>query len=166
MQKQASAQTIIKAVKDQENSAHTPVNVRTLKRGAAMFGLHTVLKSQSSTSLNSRHDVRVVLCADSRGQTKTHTHNRGFAIRQSCSLIHIETLTHSHSFTLILPLFCSLTRLCIFLQPTHIHTYTHTHTHTHTHTCWFLWFAGTFHRCNGFYTVQTVCAIALHLPYT
>ncbi len=43
--------------------------------------------------------------------------------------------------------------------------HTHTH-HTHTHTCWFLWFTGTFHRCNGFYTVQTVCAIALHLHYT
>jgi len=39
-------------------------------------------------------------------------------------------------------------------------------THTHTHTCWFLWFTGTLHRRNGFYTVQTVCAIALHLPYT
>ncbi len=35
-----------------------------------------------------------------------------------------------------------------------------------THTCWFLWFTGTLHRCKGFYTVQTVCAIALHLPYT
>ncbi len=34
---------------------------------------------------------------------------------------------------------------------------------THTR---FLWFTGTFHRRNGFYTVQTVCAIALHLPYT
>ncbi len=39
----------------------------------------------------------------------------------------------------------------------------HTHTHTHTHTRWFLWFTGTLHRRNGFYTVQTVCAIALHL---
>ncbi len=38
--------------------------------------------------------------------------------------------------------------------------------YTHTHTCWFLWFTGTFHRRNGFYTVQAVCAIALHLPYT
>ncbi len=37
---------------------------------------------------------------------------------------------------------------------------------THTHTRWFLWFTGTLHRCNGFYTVQTVCAITLHLPYT
>ncbi len=44
--------------------------------------------------------------------------------------------------------------------------HTHTHTHTHTHKCWFLWFTGTFHRRNGFYTVQAVCAIALHLPYT
>ncbi len=40
------------------------------------------------------------------------------------------------------------------------------HTHTHTHTCWFLWFTGTLHRRNGFCTVQTVCAIALHLPYS
>ncbi len=39
-------------------------------------------------------------------------------------------------------------------------------THTHTHTCWFLWFMGTLHRRNGFYTEQIVCAIALHLPYT
>ncbi len=28
--------------------------------------------------------------------------------------------------------------------------------------CWFLWFTGTFHWRNGFYTVQAVCAIALH----
>ncbi len=34
---------------------------------------------------------------------------------------------------------------------------------THTHTCWYLWFTGTLHRRNGFYTEQTVCAIALHL---
>ncbi len=33
----------------------------------------------------------------------------------------------------------------------------------HTHTCWFLWFTGTLHRRNGFYTVQTVFSIALHL---
>ncbi len=39
------------------------------------------------------------------------------------------------------------------------------HTCTHTHVG-FLWFTGTFHRRNGFYTVQTVSAIALHLPYT
>ncbi len=44
---------------------------------------------------------------------------------------------------------------------------THTYAlYTHTHTRWFLWFTGTFHRRNGFYTVQAVCAIALHLPYT
>ncbi len=53
---------------------------------------------------------------------------------------------------------------------THTHTHTHTpartHAHTHTHTCWFLWFTGTFHRRNGFYTVQTVCAIALHQRFS
>ncbi len=44
---------------------------------------------------------------------------------------------------------------------------THTHTHTHTRTHVYLAIQmGTFHRRNGFYTVQTVCAIALHLPYT
>ncbi len=34
---------------------------------------------------------------------------------------------------------------------------------SHTHTRLFLWKVGTSHRFNGFYTVQTVCAIALHL---
>ncbi len=29
----------------------------------------------------------------------------------------------------------------------------------HTHTRWFLWFMGTLHRCNGFYTEQTVFSI-------
>ncbi len=37
-----------------------------------------------------------------------------------------------------------------------------THTHTHTHMLVFMVY-GDFHRRNGFYTVQTVCAIALHL---
>ncbi len=45
---------------------------------------------------------------------------------------------------------------------TYIHLQTHTHTHTHTHTR----FTGTLYRRNGFFTVQTVCAIALHLTYT
>ncbi len=62
-----------------------------------------------------------------------------------CTRTHARTHTHTH---------------------THTDTHTHTHAHTHTHTCWFLWFMGTLHRRNGFYTVQTVCAIALHLPYT
>ncbi len=35
--------------------------------------------------------------------------------------------------------------------------------HTHTHACCFLWVPGNLHRHNGFNTVQTVCAIALHL---
>ncbi len=41
----------------------------------------------------------------------------------------------------------------------HKHTQIHNTTHTHL----FLWNVGTSHRCNAFYTVQTVCAIALHL---
>ncbi len=70
------------------------------------------------------------------------------------SIVHYDWLNwHSHSLT---------------LSHTHTRTHarTHAHTHTHTHTCWFLWFTGTLHRRNGFYTVQAVCAIALHLPYT
>ncbi len=39
---------------------------------------------------------------------------------------------------------------------------TNTHTHTHTHTCWFVWFTGTLHRRNGFYTVK----LYVLLPYT
>ncbi len=42
---------------------------------------------------------------------------------------------------------------------------THTHTHTHTHD-WSAILVGTLHRCNVFYTVQTVFSIALHQPYT
>ncbi len=38
--------------------------------------------------------------------------------------------------------------------------YTHTHIHTYLH----LWFMGTLHRRNSFYTVQTVFSVALHQP--
>ncbi len=68
------------------------------------------------------------------------------------NLMSARTHTHTHTHT-----------------RTHTHTHTRAHTHTHTrqtHTCWFLWFTGTLHRRNGCYTVQAVCAIALHLPYT
>ncbi len=52
---------------------------------------------------------------------------------------------------------------------THTHTHTRTHTtHTHTHTTHthvgFPCFMGTFHRRNGFYTVQTVYSYPLTLP--
>ncbi len=41
------------------------------------------------------------------------------------------------------------------------------HKHAHTCTRLFLWNMGTFHMCNGFYTVQTVFfSIALHRTYT
>ncbi len=58
---------------------------------------------------------------------------------------------------------CSLNHFRYF-HKNYICTYIHIHIHIHTHT--FLWKVGTSHRRNGFYTVQTVCAIALHLPYT
>ncbi len=41
-------------------------------------------------------------------------------------------------------------------ENTHTHSRTHARTHTHTHVGFYA-----FHRRNGFYTVQTVCAIAL-----
>ncbi len=48
----------------------------------------------------------------------------------------------------------------------HAQAHTHTHTHTHTHMLVFVVYGDSLHRRNGFYTEQTVCAIALHLPYT
>ncbi len=59
------------------------------------------------------------------------------------------------------PLLCNSASLS---HHAHMQTHTHAHAHTHTKTCWFLWFTGTFHRRNGFYTIQAECAIALHLP--
>ncbi len=80
-------------------------------------------------------------CEDTHTHTHTHTHT----LSHSHTHTHTHTISHTH---------------------THSHTLTLSHTHTHTHTRLFLWFTGTLHRRNGFYTVQTVCAIALHLPYT
>ncbi len=48
-------------------------------------------------------------------------------------------------------------------NPLSLHMKLFRYLYLHTHTRWFLWFTGTFHRRNGFYTVQAVCAIALHL---
>ncbi len=51
------------------------------------------------------------------------------------------------------------------IHKTHTHKiHSHSHTHTHTHVG-FPCFMGTFHRRNGFYTVQTVYSIPLHCPY-
>ncbi len=76
-----------------------------------------------------------------------------------CCSTH-PAITHSHTRT----------RAHTRTHKTHARAHTHTHTltraRTYTHTCCFLWFTGTLHRRNGFYTVQAVCAIALHLPYT
>ncbi len=94
------------------------------------------------------------MCPHKHAHTHTHTHTHTHIDRQTLTQAHTYTSTNSN---------------------THTHTHTHTlslshsilHTHTHslsfTHTCCFLWFKGTLHRHNGFYTVQTVCAIALHL---
>ncbi len=49
---------------------------------------------------------------------------------------------------------------CVMNVEPRIFALTHTHTLTHVVFCGLL---GTLHRSNGFYTVQTVCAIALHL---
>ncbi len=55
--------------------------------------------------------------------------------------------------------------LCIW----EVQTLRYPNTHTHTHSVAMLFFmvhGDSPYRRNGFYTVQTVCAIALHLPYT
>ncbi len=68
-----------------------------------------------------------------RTHTHAHTHNT-----HTHTHTHAQTHTHTHA------------------QHTHTHTHAHTHTtHTHTHVG-FPCFMGTFHRRNGFYTVQTV----------
>ncbi len=60
------------------------------------------------------------------------------------------------------PVVPTVTRVCVHSgQSPHQDRKTHTHTHTFVFVK-----VGTSHRRNGFYTVQTVCAIALHLPYT
>ncbi len=82
----------------------------------------------------------------------SHTHAHTHAHTHTHTHTHTQSHTHTHTHN----------------THTHTHTHTHTtHTHTHSHTHMsFLWKVGTSHRRNGFYTVQTVCAIALHLPYT
>ncbi len=68
-------------------------------------------------------------------------------IRSACTNTHT---THTHTHALHTP----------------PHPHTHTTHHTHTHVC-FSWKVRTSHRCNVFYTLQTVCAICptrtLHL---
>ncbi len=87
-------------------------------------------------------------------------------------IIHTVPLNHTksakkvHCIKVVSHLHVGPIHAYVNMPFSHTHTHTHTHIHTHTHTCWFLWFTGTLHRRNGFYTVQTVCAIALHQPYT
>ncbi len=52
--------------------------------------------------------------------------------------------------------------VCDIKELARIHQNTNTYkTHTHTHTLVFMVYGDS--MCNDFYTVQTVCAIALHL---
>ncbi len=115
--------------------------------------LHKHFHSRASAWTNNAH----------HSHTYTHTHTHTHTHTDTHSLSHSHTHTHSHTDTHSLSHRHTLT-----LTLTHTHTLSHRHTLTltHTHACWFLWFTGTFHRRNGFYTVQAVCAIALHLPYT
>ncbi len=81
--------------------------------------------------------------------------------RVMCLLVreHVVVELNTHLISCCPLCFYTVT---LSLGHTHTHTRTHTHTHTHTHTqCCFLWFKGTLHRRNGFYTLQTVRAIAL-----
>ncbi len=102
--------------------------------------------------------------------TCTHTHTHA---RTQGSVSDADAHTHTLSHTRVRAHSLTHTQGSVSDAEAHTHTHTHshacvrahshTHTHTQTHTVWHLWFTGTLHRCNGCYTVQTVCVIALHL---
>ncbi len=116
---------------------------------------HTLTHSYTHRHTQTHRHTDTQLHTDTtHTDTQLHTDTQ---YTQTHTDTHRHTVTHRHTQT---------------HTDTHRHTDTHTlslsltHTHTHTHTCWFLRFTGTFHRRNGCYTVQAVCAIDLHLPYT
>ncbi len=119
----------------------------------------TGARGQTTWTLNLNTADTHTLTAAAPHTQVTHTHTL------SHTHTHRDTHTHTHTHT--------LTAAAPHTQVTHTLSLTHTHTlgieraiNTHTHTVWHMWFTGTLHRRNGFYTVQTVCAITLNQPYT
>ncbi len=97
-----------------------------------------------------------------------------FSLKKTHSVWFISVLNYGDTenvlinhLLLVIPMSypCHYTNLCPHKSHKHAHTHTHTHTHTLTcmyiiyNNCCFLWFTGTLHRRNGFYTVQTVFSI-------
>ncbi len=74
--------------------------------------------------------------------------------KQNCGII----ISNSESKRVSLP--TSKTAVCLLML---YYILGEEHTHTHTHMLVFMVYGDSPY---GFYTVQTVCAIALHLPYT
>ncbi len=72
-----------------------------------------------------------------------------------CSSLYVTLTSHVTEYSYV----CTLCPIN-FLVVVQLSSLSHTHTHTRL----FLWKLGTSHRCNGFYTVQTVCNSSnLHL---
>ncbi len=129
--------------------AHTRTHTHTHTHHTHTHNTHT----HTYTRTHERTHARMHAHTHTYTHTHTHTHTQ--------RTTHTHTYTRTHERT-------HATHARTHTRTAHTpHTYTHTHAHTHTHThvvFYGLW--GTLHRRNGFYTVQTVCAIALHLPYT
>ncbi len=102
--------------------------------------------------------LRPLVLASSLTHTPKHTTSLCMIYKRFELRGHRHVLIKHLQIVIPLSYPCHYTNLCPH-KP-------HKPAHTHTHTRWFLWFMGTLHRRNGFYTEQTVCAIALHLPYT
>lgn len=87
------------------------------------------IKSQRSTSLNSRHDVRVVLCADSRGHRKTYTQ------WQICNQTVLFSCTHrninTHTFIYTNSTSLSFSDSLMYSSTTHTHAHTQSTYHLH-----------------------------------
>ncbi len=158
-------------------SRNTRLSARTIHEQDRTHSLHTHSLHRHSLHSHSLHTHS--LHTPHNTHHTTHTHTLTTHTRYTTHSLHTQHLTthtlHTHTPTHSLHHTRYTHTHYTHTPHTHTHTLTtHTHTHTthsthtryHTHTRCFLWFTGTFHRRNGFYTVQTVCAIALHLPYT
>ncbi len=102
-----------------------------------------------------------------RSVTHTHTHTHTHARTRA----HTHTHTHTHMLVFVksgdmgqcphkshFP--CNTCHTCVIIQIYVLICHKNARAHTHVVLPCFIW---KFHRCNGFYTVQTVFSKALHL---
>ncbi len=132
-----------------------------------MFQIQGVIRPHAIIILPSSSGMELLLCYEDEG---VYIDTYGRITRETvlvlqwgempASVGELQHSTHTHTHT------HKHTHTHTHTQTTHTHTHTHTRTqtdtHTHTHICWFLWFTGTLHRRNGFYTIQT----DVLFPYT